>query len=207
MNLKKLGKLINEKRKQMKLSLRDAADGIGISHNYLSIIEKASDPRSDIPIRPTIETLQLLGDYFDISISILLDLAGYNLSALGINQTPYFNKEALSILLEKAKGDRSLNQFGLRSRVDAGYLSRLINQKVENPPSPEILMKIGDVAHNGVTYEELMKVVGYITNAEQGNVAKELKDEYYYIAKELQDNDISIEDIRALIEIIKRNRQ
>lgn len=123
-DIKNLGKIIQEKRIQMKLSLREAADGIGISHNYLSIIEKGVDPRSEMPIKPTIETLQLLGEYFDIPITTLLDLAGYDLSFMDTNK-----------------------------------------------------------------------------------MASNLKLEYLQIAQKLQDNDISIDDIRALIEIINRNRQ
>ncbi|MGJ0846552.1 helix-turn-helix domain-containing protein [Tissierella praeacuta] len=123
-DIKKLGKIIQEKRIQMKLSLREAVDDIGISHNYLSIIEKGVDPRSEMPIKPTIETLQLLGEYFDIPITILLDLAGYDLSFMNTNK-----------------------------------------------------------------------------------MASNLKLEYLQIAQELQDNEISKDDIRALIEVVKRNRQ
>lgn len=87
MDLKKLGKIVSEKRKEKKLSLREAAKEIGISHNYLNIIEKASDPRTGKPLRPTIETIESIGESFEIPITILLDLAGYNTSNLERNQT------------------------------------------------------------------------------------------------------------------------
>ncbi|MBU5311867.1 helix-turn-helix transcriptional regulator [Tissierella carlieri] len=77
MDLIKLGKTLQNKRDELKLSLRDAGELIGISHNYLSILEKAKDPRSDAPIKPTIDTLKLISDAYKIDINILLPLAGY----------------------------------------------------------------------------------------------------------------------------------
>ncbi|WP_425447782.1 helix-turn-helix domain-containing protein [Dethiothermospora halolimnae] len=77
MNLVKLGNLLKDKRNQMGLSLRDASKLIGISHNYLSIIEKAKDPRSESPIKPTIDTLKMISDAYNLNINNLLELAGY----------------------------------------------------------------------------------------------------------------------------------
>lgn len=73
-----------------------------------------------------------------------------------------FNKKQFSLLLNKAKGDRTLNQFSLISGVDAGYISRFITLKRDNPPSPEVLQKIAKVAHNDVSYADLMMAAGYI---------------------------------------------
>ncbi len=78
MDLIKLGEILKSKRKnELKLSLREAAELIGISHNYLSILEKAKDPRSNAPIRPTIDTLKLITDAYKMDINTLLPLAGY----------------------------------------------------------------------------------------------------------------------------------
>lgn len=77
MDLIKLGKILKEKRDSLNLSLRVAGEKIGISHNYLSIIEKAKDPRSDAPIRPTIDTLKLISDAYNMDINDILPLAGY----------------------------------------------------------------------------------------------------------------------------------
>lgn len=77
MDLIKLGEILQNKRDDLKLSLRDASELIGISHNYLSILEKAKDPRSDAPIKPTIDTLKLICDAYNLDINTLLPLAGY----------------------------------------------------------------------------------------------------------------------------------
>lgn len=77
MDLIKLGNIIKERRLELKFSLRKAAKLIGISHNYLSIIEKAHDPRSNSPIKPTFETLKLISEAYGINMNELLQLAGY----------------------------------------------------------------------------------------------------------------------------------
>lgn len=78
MNLTEFGNIIKNRRLELKLSLRKAAELIGISHNYLSIIEKAHDPRSDAPIKPTFATIKLIGDAYEMNINKLLELAGYH---------------------------------------------------------------------------------------------------------------------------------
>ncbi|GAA0177138.1 hypothetical protein SH2C18_04180 [Clostridium sediminicola] len=68
--------LIN-KRKELGLSLRDAGKLIGISHSYLSTLEKGKDPRTDSPISPTPETLKLISNAYGISYNYLMRISGY----------------------------------------------------------------------------------------------------------------------------------
>jgi transcriptional regulator with XRE-family HTH domain len=68
--------LIN-KRKELKLSLRNAANLIGISHTYLNTLEKGVDPRNNIPTKPTPETLELIAKAYDVSYEYLMKLTGY----------------------------------------------------------------------------------------------------------------------------------
>lgn len=84
-------------------------------------------------------------------------------------QTRYEN---LIKLIRKAKGDRSINQFSMDCRIDSGHLSRILNAKFKNPPSPDWLNKIADNSYNNVTHEELMDAAGYL-NLE----SKEIKGE------------------------------
>ena len=73
-----------------------------------------------------------------------------------------FNRELFAYLLQKAKGDRSLNRFGYEANVDPGYLSRLLRCQVETPPGALILMKIAGRASNKVTIEQLLGAAGYV---------------------------------------------
>jgi transcriptional regulator with XRE-family HTH domain len=72
--------------------------------------------------------------------------------------------EKLLTLIKQAQGDRSLNQFALNCNVNAGHLSRVLNGKFVNPPTPDFLKKISQHAYNEVTYDNLMEAAGYTVN-------------------------------------------
>lgn len=76
-NENKLGTYIYELRATHKLSLRDAAQKIGISHSYLSTIEKGIDPRNNTPVKPTPEVLKFISDAYRCDYNTLMELAGY----------------------------------------------------------------------------------------------------------------------------------
>lgn len=73
-----------------------------------------------------------------------------------------FNKIQLAELLKKAKGRRSINEFGRQAGISGSYLSLLIRQMKENPPEASTLKKIADIAHNDVSYAELLDAVGLL---------------------------------------------
>ncbi|MVX66517.1 hypothetical protein GKZ28_22850 [Clostridium chromiireducens] len=77
-----------------------------------------------------------------------------------------FNAELLSDLIKQAQGDISLNNFARECKISSSTLSRIINMTNSCAPSPRTLQKIAVRAHNGVTYDELMKVAGYIASNE-----------------------------------------
>lgn len=74
-----------------------------------------------------------------------------------------FNKYLFSDILTKINSTyNSMSEFGEKAHLDRTYLSKYINKKLDNPPSPEILKKISE-ASNGITsYYELMEICGYI---------------------------------------------
>lgn len=84
-----------------------------------------------------------------------------------------FDKVLFAELLGKAKGERSINQYGQHCDVDPGYISRLLRKLREQPPSAEIINKLASKAHNGVTAEDLMAAAGYIDTPTK---ARELPD-------------------------------
>lgn len=73
-----------------------------------------------------------------------------------------FDKKKFKILLEKALGDRSKTEYANASGVNRTYISKLLNEKLDNPPTPDIIKRLSNVAHNGITYEQLMKAAGYL---------------------------------------------
>lgn len=75
----------------------------------------------------------------------------------------YFNKKAFAELLSLALGKRSINQYERDSGVSAAHISRLMRELVDTPPSPQTIEKLSAKAHNGISYEDLMKAAGYLS--------------------------------------------
>jgi HTH-type transcriptional regulator, competence development regulator len=82
-----------------KKSLREAAKEIGISHTYLDTIEKGYDKRSKKPIKPTVETLRLISNTYNVSFKDLMLKAGY-ISHHDINPNDEVKKSAMNIVSE-----------------------------------------------------------------------------------------------------------
>lgn len=73
-----------------------------------------------------------------------------------------YNQELLIAIIKKIQNGYSLNELARLAKVDAGYLSRIINKRRTAPPSPKILEKIAKVSRGITSYEELMLICGYI---------------------------------------------
>lgn len=56
----------------------------------------------------------------------------------------------------------TMTEFAKIANFDRTYISKYINQKLDNPPTPKILKKIADASKGITTYDELMEVCGYI---------------------------------------------
>ena len=95
--MSKFAQILKEKRADMNLSLRSAAELIGISHTYLDKLEKGFDSRTGVCNKPTPDTLKLISDTYDISYIDLLKYCGY------IPETPsdnikYYNSDVKELL-------------------------------------------------------------------------------------------------------------
>ena len=74
-----------------------------------------------------------------------------------------FNKEKFSEILKKIYNTfDNQRDFADATGVNRGYLSRYMNMKISNPPSPKILINIANASKGITTYDELMKICGYI---------------------------------------------
>lgn len=73
-----------------------------------------------------------------------------------------FNKDEFAELLNRAKGEMSINEYAYKCGVSAAHISRLLRRMLDAPPSPAIISKFIDHAHNGITYEHMMKATGYL---------------------------------------------
>lgn len=80
-----------------------------------------------------------------------------------MGQKELFDKEAFAILLDKARGDRSINQYANETAVSAAHISRFLRQRIDSPPTPETISKFAQKAANGVSYRDLMVAAGYLS--------------------------------------------
>lgn len=77
MILETLQDILKRQRKYLKLSLRNAAKLIGISHSHLYNLEQGVDPRTKAIIKTTPETLKLISEAYKINYEDLMKVAGY----------------------------------------------------------------------------------------------------------------------------------
>lgn len=76
-----------------------------------------------------------------------------------------FNKLKFSQILNRINNTYdTMTEFSEKSGVNRTYLSQYINQKLDSPPSPKVLMKIANHSNGITNYEELMDVCGFLIN-------------------------------------------
>ena len=88
-----------------------------------------------------------------------------------------FNKEEFAVLLDQAKGNRSINNFASETGVSAAHISRFLRQMIASPPTPETISKFAAKAHNEVTYKDLMVAAGHIAKNEATDEGQKSLDE------------------------------
>lgn len=67
-----LGERLRRTRIKKSLSLREAAERIGVSHTYLNALEKGMHPQTGKPVNPSAKTLRGISKAYGIPIEELL---------------------------------------------------------------------------------------------------------------------------------------
>lgn len=109
-----------------------------------------------------------------------------------------FNKTEFAQLLEKAKGDRSINQYANETGVSAAHISRFLRELIEAPPTPETISKLVLKANNGVTYRDMMIAAGYLL--EQTNNNNEPNIDHIRPASLINDSPMNLRNEMELLE-------
>ncbi len=79
-----------------------------------------------------------------------------------------YNKKIFSMLLEKARGDRTTRQFANDCGISYVQMHKLELCGQENPPTLKLLTKIAQNSTGGVDMEDLMFAAGLSQAKEQG---------------------------------------
>lgn len=84
-----------------------------------------------------------------------------------------FDKQAFSDILSKIY-NQYFNQrdFAKKANVNRTYISKYINKKLDVPPSAKILRRLANASKGLTTYENLMKICGYLEENEKIIVSK-----------------------------------
>lgn len=85
-----------------------------------------------------------------------------------------FKKDEFANILQRINSTYdTMTEFGKKAFLDRSYISKYINKKLDNPPSPKILLKIADASNGIISYFELMNICGYI---HYGDNTEEIQD-------------------------------
>jgi transcriptional regulator with XRE-family HTH domain len=76
-DIKTLSTTLKAMRKERGMSLREFSKYLGISHAYLSKLERGSDARTGKEVTPTIDTLEKISEGLNIPIKKFMDMCGY----------------------------------------------------------------------------------------------------------------------------------
>lgn len=119
-----------------------------------------------------------------------------------------FNKEKFSSILKEINSTySSMTEFAQKASFDRTYISKYINMKLDNPPTPKILEKLAN-ASNGVTsYYELMKICDYIDLTATFLLTNERKDTNfcYWNKEDLKDLGFDEIDVNKLAYLSNNN--
>ena len=72
-----------------------------------------------------------------------------------------YSKKLFALLIDRAKGERDLKEYAAESDISHVQLKKFSLCKQEGVPTPKLLKKLADHAHNGVNYEDFLDICGY----------------------------------------------
>lgn len=109
-----------------------------------------------------------------------------------------FDKKRFKYLVDKAIGDRKISQFSSDSGVNRTYISKYVNERLDNPPTPDVLKRLANASQNDISYEELMSAAGYLDDKDyEESILKDNKDLYTASLTKKDERDIE-KDIEKL---------
>ncbi len=111
-----------------------------------------------------------------------------------------YNQDILiNIITELKSNYPSLNEFAKKADVNAGYISKILNKRTINPPTPNILEKLSNtsILHKDEYYSKMMSACGYLNDT--------LSNETIEIAKNKSNSTSLDEKKKKLLEYISKN--
>lgn len=146
-----LGDLFRQIRIKKNWSIRKAANKMGISYSYLSILEKGVDPRTGKASNPRPETLKIISETYNYPYEELMKTAGY--LEKDSDKGKVFNLSVFVSNINLIKKDMSIEKLSEDIYVKTGYhikasqIKSYINGDIEPFPGTfNILCKYAEVS-------------------------------------------------------------
>lgn len=95
-----------------------------------------------------------------------------------MESTQRWNRKIFSLLLEKAKGDRSWRQFAFDSGISYVQMRKLSGMTQENPPRPKLIKKIALAAWNDIDLGDLLYAAGIFPPDTRKKVKRQKSDTF-----------------------------
>lgn len=99
----------------------------------------------------------------------------------------------------------TMSDFGKRANFDRTYISKYINKKIKNPPSPKILKKISEASNGITTYNELMFLCGYTNNYQINEYYLKRENSFYKSFYKLKEIGLTDDEMEKLKDICLSN--
>lgn len=107
-----------------------------------------------------------------------------------------FDVELFSTILQEISNSySSTTEFSEKSGVNRTYLSKYINKKLNQPPTPKILEKIAISSHGIASYADLMEICGYLKSVNRLKIKEE---EYSKTIKNVLPENFSPSEIQII---------
>lgn len=88
-----------------------------------------------------------------------------------------FDQDKFANILKKINENyNTMTDFGKSASFDRTYISKYINKKLNNPPTPKILEKVAKASKGITTYSELMDICGYLDIPSRKSIKKRIYD-------------------------------
>ena len=82
-----------------------------------------------------------------------------------------FNKKIFAMLIDKARGERSVRRFAADSGISYLQLRKLLMCEQENPPRLKLITKLAENSENGIELEDYLYAAGK-TEPEDSNTVE-----------------------------------
>ncbi len=83
-----------------------------------------------------------------------------------------FNKKIFAMLIEKARGDRTIRRFAIEADISYVQLRKLHACMQENPPGKKLIKKLAENSVGGVEYEDYLFAAGIGESGKQKELDK-----------------------------------